>query len=58
MSAFKIIIEADTREMAYIIGLQIVEKLGIKPTAMQFNTDAPIKWDTPQAINYIKSLPQ
>lgn len=53
----RIIIEADTPEMAYIIGLNIVDQLGIKPTALQLNNNAPIKWDTAQAIQFISELP-
>lgn len=55
--AFKVIIEADCKEMAYIIGLQIVDQLGIKPTALQFNDEPVIPWDTVEAITYIKNLP-
>lgn len=57
MSSFKIIIEADTKEMAYIIGLNIVDQLGIKPSALQFNDDELITWDTVEAVQFVRSLP-
>ncbi len=55
--AYRIIIEADTKEMAYIIGLNIVDQLGIKPTALQFNDDPVITWDTVEAVQFVRSLP-
>lgn len=57
MSRSRIIIEADNQGMAYIIGLNIVDNLGITPTSLQFDDDPEIKWDTAEAIQYIKSLP-
>lgn len=55
--AYRIIIEADTKEMAYIIGLNIVDQLGIKPAALQFNDDPLINWDTVEAVQFVRSLP-
>jgi hypothetical protein len=44
--------------MAYIIGLEIASKLGMNPDKLQFNDEDPIPWNTVEAINHIKSLPQ
>jgi hypothetical protein len=55
---FKVLIEAESKEMAYIIGLEIASKLGMNPDKLQFNDEDPIPWNTVEAINHIKSLPQ
>lgn len=56
MSKNKIEIDADNKEMAYIIGLFIVDYLGISPSRLVFEDQEEFEWNTQKAIEIVSGF--